>query len=83
MKTIGVLEAERDLSALLRDVERGEEVTITREGKPVARMVPPAAPAGQESVSDLERTVAEMKAARVGVTLGGLDWKELRDEGRR
>lgn len=42
MTTVGVHEAKTRLSQLLRDVERGEEVVVTRGGKPVARIVPVA-----------------------------------------
>lgn len=38
---INVKEARRHLRELLDRVERGEEVLITRRGKPVARLVPP------------------------------------------
>ena len=38
---IGAFEAKNTLSALLDLVEAGEEVIITRHGKPVARLVPP------------------------------------------
>jgi prevent-host-death family protein len=38
MKTVGTLEAKTHLSRLLDEVERGEEVVITRHGKPVARL---------------------------------------------
>ena len=41
MKEIGAFEAKNTLSALLDLVEAGEEVIITRHGKPVARLVPP------------------------------------------
>lgn len=40
MREIGVLEAKTRLSALLDDVGRGEEMVITRNGKPVARLAP-------------------------------------------
>lgn len=40
MKHFGTFEAKNRLSALLDMVEAGEEVTITRNGKPVARLVP-------------------------------------------
>ncbi len=40
MKTIGVREARTHLSRLLRRVEQGEEITILRAGRPVARLVP-------------------------------------------
>ena len=39
MKTVNVHEAKTTLSALLSDVEQGEEVTIARNGTPVARLV--------------------------------------------
>jgi len=40
MTTVGAFEAKTHLSALLDRVERGEEVTITRHGRAVARLVP-------------------------------------------
>jgi prevent-host-death family protein len=40
MKVVNVHAAKTQLSRLLKEVERGEEVTIARDGKPVARLVP-------------------------------------------
>lgn len=40
MTTIGAYEAKTRLSALLDDVERGEQITITKHGRAVARLVP-------------------------------------------
>ena len=42
--TIGAYEAKTKLSALLDRVERGESLTITRNGRPVARLVPVEVP---------------------------------------
>ncbi|MEL6745947.1 MAG: type II toxin-antitoxin system prevent-host-death family antitoxin, partial [Pseudomonadota bacterium] len=39
METVGTYEARNQLSSLLDKVEAGEEVTITRNGKPVAKLV--------------------------------------------
>ena len=39
MPTVNVHEAKTHLSRLLAQVEAGEEVTIARNGKPVARLV--------------------------------------------
>jgi prevent-host-death family protein len=39
MKHVGVFEAKTHLSRLLEQVEKGHEVTITRNGKPVAKLV--------------------------------------------
>jgi len=46
MHEVNVHEAKTHLSRLLARVERGEEVLISRSGKPVARLVPVAASAG-------------------------------------
>ena len=43
-KSVGVHEAKTHLSRLLLDVQRGEEVVITRSGEQGARLVPPAPP---------------------------------------
>jgi prevent-host-death family protein len=76
---VGAFEAKTHLSALLDRVAAGEEVVIARRGRPVARLVP-AASAQREDVGAI---IARIKALRVGQTLGGLSWKDLRDEGRR
>jgi prevent-host-death family protein len=76
---VGSFEAKTHLSELLARVEKGETITITRHGTPVARLVP-ARPS-----FDPERrrnAIEALKAFRRGRTLGGLDWKALRDEGR-
>ena len=40
MKHISVVEAKSSFSALLTEVEAGEEIAVTRHGKVVARLVP-------------------------------------------
>jgi prevent-host-death family protein len=44
---INVREARRRLASLLDAVEAGDEVVITRRGKPAARLVPPEPPPKQ------------------------------------
>ena len=41
MKEAGIREARQNLTALIEEVRRGHEVTITDRGRPVARLVPP------------------------------------------
>jgi prevent-host-death family protein len=79
MITVGAFEAKTHLSMLLDRVAAGEEVVITKHGKPVARLV------GAQSVDNarIHAAFEQLKALRKGTTLGGLSWKELRDEGRR
>jgi prevent-host-death family protein len=77
---IGAYEAKTRFAALLKRVEEGERITITRHGRAVAvLMPPPGAP---------DRTVTEaidaIRAMRAGRTLGdGVTVRELIDEGRR
>ena len=40
MSDVGVHEAKTNLSQLLRRVATGEEITIMRSGKPIAKLVP-------------------------------------------
>jgi len=40
MKTVGVFHAKTHFSALIDDAERGETTLVTRNGKPIARIVP-------------------------------------------
>jgi prevent-host-death family protein len=44
MKEAGIREARQNLSALLEEVRKGHEITITDRGRPVARLVPPLSP---------------------------------------
>jgi len=60
-------------------VERGEEIVITRRGKPVAKLVPAGPSFDRENA---RRAVAGLLEASRGVTLGGLKIKDLIDEGR-
>jgi prevent-host-death family protein len=78
MITIGAFEAKTHLSSLLERVAAGEEVIITKHGKPIARLI------GAET-SDRQRVheaVSTLKRLRKNTTLGDLSWKELRDWGR-
>lgn len=72
MKEVAVYEAKTRLSELLAEVERGEQVTITRRGVAVARLVA-AAPVRKAAASSQRQHVsavfAAMKKARKGVTL--------------
>ena len=79
MSEIGAFEAKTHLSELLDRVEAGEELVIARHGRPVARLVP-VADAQQRRAAE---AVRRLRALRRGTTLGGLDWRELRDAGRR
>jgi prevent-host-death family protein len=77
--TVGSYEAKTRLAELLKRVEEGERVTITRHGLPVAVLVP----AGQFPRKDVAGVIAELKEFRQANDLGGLTVRELIEEGRR
>jgi prevent-host-death family protein len=79
MITLGAFEAKTRLSSLLDKVEAGETVTITRHGKPVARLIA-VERADRERVDEVFDKLEELRRKS---TLGGIDWKELRDAGRK
>jgi prevent-host-death family protein len=83
MKEVGTFEAKSQLSALLELVEQGEDVLITRHGRPVARLVPPE---GVHRKADAAAAASRLRARAQAAKLGPFDWEEwkaYRDEGRR
>ena len=78
---IGAFEAKNKLGMLLDRVEYGEEIIITRHGKPVARLVPNAT-----RIDKLQaRAALERIRARAGNLKETFDWatvKADRDAGR-
>ena len=79
MKKIGAFEAKNRLSELLDAVENGEEIMITKHGRPVARLVP---------VDKFDRAKAREAAEwliqfRKKHPLRGLKIKDLINEGRK
>lgn len=79
MITVGSYEAKTHLPALLDKVAKGERVTITRRGVPVATLEP----AGARGQRDVEELIEEIKDARKGKTTGGMSIREMIEEGRR
>jgi prevent-host-death family protein len=75
MREVGAYEAKTRLPELLREVERGERITITVRGKPVAELTP-----ARRTPAD---AVAEMQAFE---PIKGVDPATVADwieEGRR
>ena len=77
---IGAYHAKTHLAQLLDRVERGERITITRHGRPVAELVPPVG-APQMTVDE---AIAGLLEVRSRSSLGpDLTIKQLINEGRR
>ena len=80
MREVGAFEAKNTLGALLDLVQQGEEVVITRHGKPVARLVQEKE---HSDARDRARRAAETIARlSQGPTLGGHSIKSLIEEAR-
>jgi prevent-host-death family protein len=60
MKSVGSYEAKTHVPHLLSQVEKGETITITRRGKPIAVL----APADRPSPRDVKALIAEFRAYR-------------------
>lgn len=81
MTAISVAEAKNHLSEILARVEAGEEIAVTRHGKPVARIVAatkPESPARQRT--RIREAFARLAALRRGIRLEG-PIKDLAREG--
>ena len=82
MAHIGAFEAKNTLGTLLDRVEEGEEIVITRHGKPVARLAPCVATIDQNAVRAALARLRRRADALVG---GPVSWHTLkadRDAGR-
>ncbi len=78
----GAFEAKNKLGHLLDLVERGEEVTITRHGREVARLVPANPGRNREAArAALDRMRLRAEQSRLG-SFDWSEWKDYRDEGR-
>ncbi|MCZ7590849.1 MAG: type II toxin-antitoxin system prevent-host-death family antitoxin [Kiritimatiellae bacterium] len=79
-EAIGAFEAKTHFGQLLDRVERGEEIEITRRGRPVARLVPfERGP----NVTDLQRLIAKVREERGSYKISAKDIRAWRQEGRR
>lgn len=78
MRHVGIFEAKTHLSQLLDAVEAGEQIVVTRRGKPIAHIVP----APDDRREKAKEAVARIRALRKGLTLDGVTVKELIEDGR-
>ncbi|HYU11596.1 MAG TPA: type II toxin-antitoxin system prevent-host-death family antitoxin [Stellaceae bacterium] len=74
---VGAYEAKTHLPALLERVARGEQITITKHGKPIARLVPIKRPDPDRR----RKAIDKLKEFAKGRTLG-VPIKKLINEGR-
>ena len=83
MKAVAIFELKNRFSEMIAEVENGEEITITRHGAPVARLVAISAK-GRRSHGQRRQVAGAMEALRkLGAGAGlGASVKRAIEEGR-
>jgi prevent-host-death family protein len=85
MRAFGAFEGKNNFGKLLDLVEAGEEVVITRHGKPVARLVPDtgAFPSKGERARAAAARIRSRAKSRGAGPFNWEEWKSFRDQGRK
>ncbi len=81
-ETIGAFEAKTHFSDLLSQAEQGFAVTVTRRGKPVARIVPFEQKHDATKARAAFAAIMDMKKQTSQRPFDWEEWKSYRDEGR-
>lgn len=79
LTSIGAADAEGEFCKLLDRVATGEEITITRHGEPVARLVPAR---GASAAKSRAYAIQELRGLASRHSLGGLRVQDLMAERR-
>ena len=76
-KQVTATEAKAKLLALLDDVEKGEEIEITRHGHTIARITPARGP---HALKDIFRGIAWTTDPEDDLLSTGENWEVMRDD---
>jgi len=79
METVGAYEAKTHLPKLLERVIKGERITITKHGVPVAVLQQPVS----LKKTDPKNVISELRKFRDKHSLEGLSIRDMIEEGRR
>jgi len=77
---VGAYDAKTHFAELLERATGGEEITITKHGTAVAKLVPVKR---NKTVEERRAAIEGIRKLSEGLTLGGLKIKDLISEGRR
>ena len=78
--TVGLYDAKAHFSELVAQAESGQEITITRHGTPVVKLVPVKK---RHTPEERRAAIERWKELSKGLSLGGLKIRDLIEEGRR
>ncbi len=79
METVGAYEAKTHLPQLLERVAKGEKITITKHGVPVATL----RPADASKKTPVRDVIDQLKRFRSDHRLGRLSIRDMIEQGRR
>ena len=79
METVGAYEAKTHLPKLLERVLKGERITITKHGVPVAVLQPP----DPDKRVDTRSVIVDLSPFRDKHSLSGISIRDMIEEGRR
>ena len=82
MDVVGIFEAKTHLSDLVKKVEGGARITITRHGVPVAHLVPVGEPSLGPGVEEAIAAIRELRGQGAGAGIAAEEIKAWIDEGR-
>ena len=83
MREIGAFEAKNTLGSLLDLVQKGEEIVITRHGKPIARLIPEHEARNRQAAFEAVARIRARKLARTEPIPSTDDWIAYKNEGRK
>lgn len=83
MREIGAFEAKNTFGSLLDLVQKGEEVVITRHGKPVARLIPERKARNRQAAREAVARIRARKLARTSPLPSVDDWLAFKNEGQK
>jgi prevent-host-death family protein len=83
MREIGEFEAKNTFGSLLDLVQKGEEVVITRHGKPVARLIPERKARTRQAAREAVARIRARKLARTSALPSVDDWLAFKNDGRK
>jgi prevent-host-death family protein len=87
MKKVATIEVDPSLSSLVEEVEKGGEVVLTRNGRPVAKLIRAQDPQGKltpEQIAKRRQAIAELReiAKRINARATHEEIKSWIEEGR-
>ncbi|MGV3634618.1 MAG: type II toxin-antitoxin system Phd/YefM family antitoxin [Pseudorhodoplanes sp.] len=84
MKHVGIFEAKTNLSRLIEQVEKGQDVVITRHGKPVAKLVRARAELTPQQIAERKDAIEKLQqiASELKINATQQEIKSWINEGR-